>query len=561
MENVIKHKYIILGGGPGGLQLAYYLQKEKADYLVLDRADVPGSTFQSFPRHRTLISINKRFTGSDHPEFNMRHDWNSLLCDDEFRFSQYDKMFFPNADNLVTYMADYVARFQLNLRYQTSIVNIERDQGMYRLTTDDGQKLECEVLIVATGVSKANIPMIKGIEHSENYTDMSLDLDAFENQRVLIIGKKNSAFETADHIVSSASMIHLCSPQSIKMAWKTHYVGDLRAINNNVLDTYQLKSQNAILDANIIEIESVDNTLVVTFQYGHAEGEIEKITYDRVLCCAGFKFDSGIFSDTANPELMYHGKYPALNPNFESVNCPNMFFAGTITHSLDYRKATSGFIHGFRYNSRALGKLLLERFEKVAQDKSVFPLDAEQITEHLLHRVNHSGGLWQQPGFIADVAVRVGDEFIYINELPKDYIASNIFEGSSDLYLLTLEYGAPIVGDPFAVERIHRENVDQAEASQFLHPVVRRYYNGILVARHDVIEDLEAKWVEPEHFEPLVAFFDSQLANDEPQEEYKEMMYSHDHGEVTMGSVASMGSEASKGNMAKESKTEEAEMA
>ena len=27
-----------------------------------------------------------------------------------------------------------------------------------------------------------------------------------------------------------------------------HYVGDLRAINNNVLDTYQLKSQTAIAD-------------------------------------------------------------------------------------------------------------------------------------------------------------------------------------------------------------------------------------------------------------------------------------------------------------------------
>ena len=33
-------------------------------------------------------------------------------------------------------------------------------------------------------------------------------------------------------------------------SWRVaqHYVGDLRAINNNVLDTYQLKSQTAIAD-------------------------------------------------------------------------------------------------------------------------------------------------------------------------------------------------------------------------------------------------------------------------------------------------------------------------
>ncbi|MEJ2419472.1 MAG: NAD(P)-binding domain-containing protein, partial [Exilibacterium sp.] len=514
---------------PGGLQLAYFLGKNSIDYLVLDKADVPGSTFQTFPRHRTLISINKRFTGSDHPEFNMRHDWNSLLCDDDdFRFKLYDKQFFPHADSLVNYIADYAERHRLNVRYNTKISVIQRSGDSYTLQAEDGQKFQCDILIVATGLSRPNVPMIKGIEHTENYADMSLDQDEFENQRVLIIGKKNSAFETAEHIVSNAALIHLCSPKSIRMAWKTHYVGDLRAINNNILDTYQLKSQNAVLDAEVIAIEKQGDKLRVTFRYGHAEGEVEKIEYDRVLCCAGFKFDSSIFAEDTRPALMYNDKYPELKPNFESVNCPNMFFAGTVTHSLDYRKATSGFIHGFRYNSRALANLLLEHYEGVALEKFTIALDAEQITERVLDRVNHSGGLWQQPGFIADVAVHTGSGFTYIKELPKNYITSNTFEGSSDLYVLTLEYGAPIMGDPFAVERIHRKNVDAADASQFLHPVVRRYYNGVLVARHDVIEDLEATWVESEHVEPLKAFFIRQLMNNEPREKYQEKMYSHD---------------------------------
>lgn len=516
----------MLGAGPGGLQLGYYLQKSNADYLILDRESVAGSTFQVHPRHRTLISINKRFTGSQDPEFNMRHDWNSLLCDDEsFRFKNYDKQFFPSADSLVTYMADYAERFDLNVKYNAAISSIEKIGNTYHLTDQSGQDYECECLIIATGVSKSNTPNIEGIEFSENYADMSLDLEGFEDKRVLIIGKKNSAFESADHIVSSASLIHLCSPQSIKMAWKTHYVGDLRAINNNVLDTYQLKSQNAILDADILRIEKIDGKLRVTFCYDHAEGEVEQIEYDRILCCAGFKFDASIFDDSAKPELAYMGKYPSLKNNFESVNCENMYFAGTITHSLDYRKATSGFIHGFRYNSRALASLLLEKHENISQCSERTDIDAEQITQKLLSRVNRSGGLWQQPGFIADVAARVGDEFLYINELPKDYIASRTFEGSSDLYVLTLEYGAPIVGDPFAVERIHRENISQADDSQFLHPVVRRYYNGKLVARHDVIEDLESHWVEPEHIVPLVAFFDTQLLNDSPTKEYIENKY------------------------------------
>ena len=120
-----KTKFVIIGGGPGGIQLAYFLQQQKADYIVLERAEVPCSTFQVYPRHRTLISINKRFTGSNCPEFNMRHDWNSLLChDDDFRLKNYDKKFFPHADNLVRYINDYVERYNINMQYSFDIVAI-----------------------------------------------------------------------------------------------------------------------------------------------------------------------------------------------------------------------------------------------------------------------------------------------------------------------------------------------------------------------------------------------------------------------------------------------------
>ena len=38
-----------------------------------------GSFFDKYPRQRKLISLNKRFTGRSEPEYNLRHDWNSLL--------------------------------------------------------------------------------------------------------------------------------------------------------------------------------------------------------------------------------------------------------------------------------------------------------------------------------------------------------------------------------------------------------------------------------------------------------------------------------------------------
>jgi len=42
-------------------------------------------------------------------------------------------------------------------------------------------------------------------------------------------------------------------------------------------------------------------------------------------------------------------KYPKIDHSYESADYPGLYYAGTVTHSLDYRKSAGGFIHGFRY--------------------------------------------------------------------------------------------------------------------------------------------------------------------------------------------------------------------
>ena len=55
----IQHlEYIIVGAGPGGLQLGRFLQQTQRNYLILERAPTVGSSFDWYPRHRQLISIN-----------------------------------------------------------------------------------------------------------------------------------------------------------------------------------------------------------------------------------------------------------------------------------------------------------------------------------------------------------------------------------------------------------------------------------------------------------------------------------------------------------------------
>jgi hypothetical protein len=42
-------------------------------------------------------------------------------------------------------------------------------------------------------------------------------------------------------------------------------------------------------------------------------------------------------------------KFPMIDGSYESVDYQNLFYVGTLTHSLDFRKSSGGFIHGFRY--------------------------------------------------------------------------------------------------------------------------------------------------------------------------------------------------------------------
>lgn len=509
------YEYLVLGAGPAGIQLGYYLERDGRDYQILERGQGPGTFFQAYPRHRKLISINKVYTGTKDPELKLRHDWNSLLTDDlSLLFKEFSHEYFPPAEALLDYLSAFVERFKLKVRYNTDVVRVTRKEDGFVLNVSDGAELSCRYLIVATGVSKPYVPDIPGIEYAENYQEMSIDPQDFVDQRVLILGKGNSAFETADNLIPTAAVIHLASPYPIDFAWKTHYVGDLRAVNNNILDTYQLKSQNAILDAETLGIRRTENgAFAVKFKYQHAEDEVEELIYDRVLCCTGFRMDASIFDETSKPALTIFDKFPSLTCEWESNNQPGMYFIGTLMQMRDYKKSTSGFIHGFRYNVEAFAKLMAQKHHGQAWPYTEHHCDPDVLTARILSRVNGSSALWQQQSFLGDVLVIQPDNSVrYYEGMPVAYLQKHFVDNDQRCFVLTLEFGSSGPNDdPFRVNRIRRDNVTKAAASTFLHPAIREYENGAKVSEHHIIEDLEAVWKESEHIEPLARYLTQRI--------------------------------------------------
>lgn len=511
----LEYEYLIIGAGPAGLQLGYYLEQQKRKYIVLERGYEPGNFYTEFPRHKKLISINKVYTGYNNSEINLKWDWNSLLSDrEDLLFKNYSKEYFPKATDLVKYLNDFASKCNLNIRYGVQIEQVSKNNG-FHVIDHLGNVYVSKRLIIATGLSIPYVPQIPGIEMAENYKDVSIAPEDFQNQDVLIIGKGNSAFETADNLIATAAKIHLASPHPIRMAWKTHFVGNLRAVNNNILDTYQLKSQNAILDATILKIERQEAKFLVTFKYSHAHGEIEEILYDHIIACTGFKFDDSIFDETCKPELAIYERFPKQTSEWESTNVKDMYFIGTLMQMRDYKKYMSGFIHGFRYNIHALSKIFAYKYHTEDLPSQSIEKSPEAIARATIDRINISSALWQQPGFICDLIVlpTSSHHALYYQDLPVDYVREKMMSNHYDYFLITLEYGKSDAADPFNVERIERSDKGKAELSNFLHPIIRQYRDGQLISEHHIIEDLAGEWLENEHVVPLIEYCKQQMSS------------------------------------------------
>jgi protoporphyrinogen oxidase len=126
---------IILGGGPAGLQCAYFFQNHKINYLILEKNNKCGSFFDQYPHSGKLISINKKYTGIDsNNEFKLRHDWNSLLNDDGLLFTDYSDDYYPDKKDLVKYLNDYANKYKLNINYDSDVEKISKTDDKYFIT-------------------------------------------------------------------------------------------------------------------------------------------------------------------------------------------------------------------------------------------------------------------------------------------------------------------------------------------------------------------------------------------------------------------------------------------
>ena len=118
-----RYSLVVVGSGPGALQLTYSLRRLGIDHAVISQDPSPGGMFRRWPIFQRMLSWTKPF--ADHKRGSTeyeRYDWNSLLPDEDANRAIMPTImdgtsYFPSRPEMERGLVTFVERTGLSVRY------------------------------------------------------------------------------------------------------------------------------------------------------------------------------------------------------------------------------------------------------------------------------------------------------------------------------------------------------------------------------------------------------------------------------------------------------------
>jgi thioredoxin reductase len=407
-----EYPVIVLGSGPGGLQVSYGLRRQGVRHAVLSADPSPGGMFRRWPFFQRLLSWTKPYAPEARTSREyQRFDWNSLIADEpELRSLQAEFLdgssYFPSRPEMEANLTAFADRAGVVVRHGCTWSRTRREDGpdgtTFVLETTDGE-YRARILVLAVGVAQPSLPNTPGIEHARHYAE-TREASFYAGRRVFIIGKQNSGFELASGLAPWASQIVLSSPSPAKLSIMTRSLVGVRARYVQPFEDNFLGLGVSILDAATDGIARAGEALRIDLKRTD-NGMPMSVEADEVIAATGFTCP---LQDLPQLGVTTVGRsmLPAVTPMWESVSVPGIYFAGTITQAAPgLRKhgipANSGAVHGHRYNGLILARHIAEtRFGVVTPRPAVPEAD---VLGYLLREATCAPELWHQKAYLARV--------------------------------------------------------------------------------------------------------------------------------------------------------------
>jgi thioredoxin reductase len=440
-----EYPVVVVGSGPGGLQASYCLQRLGIEHAVLSADESPGGMFQRFPLFERLISWTHAGADADRGsrEYEL-HDQNSLVADDRAlgalvpgEIAEGHRR--PSRDEMVAAMSTFAERAPVPVRYGCRWDSTRRDDdGMLVLVTSDGE-YRCRAAVLAIGMTQPWVPPIPGVELGHHYVNVSSAPDRYRDCKVVIVGKRNSAFEIGEAISrQGVRELTLVSPRPPDLGRLAR-----SPLRPWYLTTYDEHVRGApgryVLNASVDRVERrADGYIVHALDASRPEPLL--LEADDVIAATGFHAPLQDLP-ALGVATVREGRLPALTPFWESMTVPGLFFAGNVSDAAPgLRKhgvaSLSTMVGGFRYNARVLARHIAETLFGARGERP--RVERDRVASLLVHELNHSPELAFQKGYLTRVLHVVDGQACDEGIVPLEVFVDGAVDGAA----VTLEFDA-----------------------------------------------------------------------------------------------------------------------
>jgi len=276
---------LIIGAGQAGLSVAYFLRRNKLDYLVLDDKEKTGGSWS-----QTWDSL-KLFSPT---EYSSLSGWVMPKSENEY----------PTKDEFISYLEQYESRYGFPIQRKTNVISVTKESNIFKVETNQGI-FYSKTLVSATGTTKqpfipvfTNQKLFKGEQlHSLQYKNAA----NLVGKKVLIVGGGNSGAQILAEVskVAHSQWVTLEEPQFLPDDIDGRYL--FNAATQKFLGIAKKASSEVKISlSNIVMVESVKEAreravlhakrpFVAFFENGVVWDDGLKETFDVVIWCTGFK--------------------------------------------------------------------------------------------------------------------------------------------------------------------------------------------------------------------------------------------------------------------------------
>lgn len=184
---------LVIGAGPAGIVTAVTLQQRGLSYVVYERAQIPGSTWNSlYPSLR--LNTSRFFSHMPGKRF----PWRAGL--------------FPSGRQYHDYLLSYVAQHQPHIVYGVEVYDVRPEHGRWRVESSRGVET-FKAVISATGIWGHPVtPPLAGIDRFSGHVLHAHDFrdpQQVAGQRVLVVGSGPSGIDIAVASAKTAAHVSL----------------------------------------------------------------------------------------------------------------------------------------------------------------------------------------------------------------------------------------------------------------------------------------------------------------------------------------------------------------